>query len=527
MKNRVFEYYIGMHDGIKLYTCVSLPENGTVFPVIINRSPYYPEEPFDKVQLEQEELHGYARISQHCRGTGLSEGDFIPYINERNDGISLLEWVRKQAFYNGEIFLTGGSYGATVHWSYLDGDHPDIKGAFLAVQDTEKYNVIYRHGFYKPGLHGNWAVKMYKLKSVKEKNFSPETWLERPLCGITEKIFGEKDVLFEEDLLHPDPLDPYWKTPAGGSQVSNVLNRIQVPVCLVTSWYDIYTGGICDMWRSLSPERKKDCAFVITPFTHSYNNPHPTPDHPECPGGTLSENEPFPEICWFDHLRKGSPSGFFEKGKVKYYRMWENAWYSGDDVENGSFRRDFYLTPDRRLAEKPENGEITYLYDPDDPAEFKGGCCMCFGALQLQDPPDSRQDIISFESAPLEETDTAGSMELILEVSTTAPDSCFYARADLVKNGKVYPLRDEIDSVCRTVPEYRSGDKAVLKFVFTAHSFRIEKGDRLRLDISSSCTPHFLVHPNRKGNIAEQTGADTAYNTVFTGRSKLSVFCVK
>ena len=118
-------------------------------------------------------------------------------------------------------------------------------------------------------------------------------------------------------------------------------------------------------------------------------------------------------------------------------------------------------------------------------------------------------------------------MELILEVSTTAPDSCFYARADLVKNGKVYPLRDEIDSVCRTVPEYRSGDKAVLKFVFITHSFRIEKGDRLRLDISSSCTPHFLVHPNRKGNIAEQTGADTAYNTVFTGRSKLSVFCVK
>ena len=45
-----------------------------------------------------------------------------------------------------------------------------------------------------------------------------------------------------------------------------------------------------------------------------------------------------------------------------------------------------------------------------------------------------------------------------------------------------------------------------------------------RSDIFDPCVPHFLVHTNRKGPMNEQTGADLAYNTIYTGKSVLTLY---
>ncbi|MBO5822820.1 MAG: hypothetical protein J6R86_07395 [Lentisphaeria bacterium] len=49
--------------------------------------------------------------------------------------------------------------------------------------------------------------------------------------------------------------------------------------------------------------------------------------------------------------------------------------------------------------------------------------CNNFGGLQIQDPPNSRYDIISFITGELPEMICNGRIELELEVSTTAPDN--------------------------------------------------------------------------------------------------------
>ena len=147
-QNTVSEHYVTSADGTKLYTLVSRPEKTKKLPVIVIRTPYAPNaEPELSKQLKyyrKTPQYGYVVIVQHCRGAGMSEGDFIPYVNERTDGLALLEWIRKQDFYNGEIYLSGGSYSSSVHGSYLNVHQPDIKGIFWAVQDTERYN-IYKH----------------------------------------------------------------------------------------------------------------------------------------------------------------------------------------------------------------------------------------------------------------------------------------------------------------------------------------------------------------------------------------------
>lgn len=90
----------------------------------------------------------------------------VPYESEREDGLFMLDWLRRLPHYNGEIFLDGGSYLSSVHFSYLGTNPPDVKGAALSVQDVDRYNVAYRNGFFKIGLHGGWFVNGYRKKDM-------------------------------------------------------------------------------------------------------------------------------------------------------------------------------------------------------------------------------------------------------------------------------------------------------------------------------------------------------------------------
>ena len=141
-------------DNERFFTIILTPEKEGKFPAVIMRSPYVKG---DMDKSEEELLNGfllnnaaytengYAVVFQHCRGRGKSSGAFIPYIHEREDGLFLLSWVRNQSFYNGEIFLSGGSYTASLHYTTAPFSG-DIKGAVFDVQDSERYRLWYRNG---------------------------------------------------------------------------------------------------------------------------------------------------------------------------------------------------------------------------------------------------------------------------------------------------------------------------------------------------------------------------------------------
>ena len=527
---KVTECFVEMRDGVKLYTLIMLPEATGKFPVIIKRTPYCDTET-DIETIKHEATHGYAVVRQHCRGTGKSEGVCIAYKNERNDGLDLLNWVRKQPFYNGELYLSGGSYLSSVHFSYLNTNQPDIKAAFLAVQDTERYNVLYRNGVYKTGLHGKWVMGMYKRNMGVRREFVEETMLTRPLAGVTQHVFGETVQEIEAEFLHPDPADPFWQTPDGGSDYSDACNKCNIPILLVTAFYDIYTEGIFDMWKNLLPERKKSCALLVTPFSHAWNPPALTEpsELPDFENARISQVCPDMEYMWFDHFRLGTPLNFIEKGKVTYYTLFENQWHTGNNLENSPDELRFYLTDKRTLQNAPgDTGEITYTSNPAAPATFKGGVCLNFGGMQIQDEPNSRYDIISFTSDPFEEKMVCnGKIQLKLFCKSTAPDTCFYVRLSLIKDGKALSLRDDIDTLCRKTGDYTPNEEYEINYIFGDHSFEINPGDLLRLDVSSSCHPYFQVHSNRKGLQALQTGYDICRNTCVTGKSYIRLFCEK
>lgn len=510
-----------MPDGIKLFTIVQRPAAKGAYPVIFMRSPYQAIE-INEEALREADLKGYINVTQHCRGTALSEGAFIPYENERRDGLATLEWIRTQSFYSGEIVLHGASYNSAVHLSYLTARPPDISVGWLSVTESEIYNIVYLNGVFKSGLHGNWSLGIYKKNIIKKRSYVEETFLTHPLAGFTQYVFGEQAPCIENLLLHEAEDDPFWQTPPGGSEYRDAMRAVTFPLLLTCGMYDIFAAGMFRMWSELPEDIRRRSAFVVTPYDHDIMGTAAVLKHENA---CLEEKCPGFQKQWYDHVRTGKPMDFIQPGKTAYFPCFGREWHYCDFLEDGDRPWTLHLN-DGTLDPAPgSTGTRTYVYNPAAPARFAGAVCNTFGGVQPQDPPNSRYDILSFISAPVETRHLfEGCGGARLRVRSNCPDTGFYIRLSAVKGDRTWPLREDITSLAYQHPDYCPGEEVWLDFHFAPHAWWLEPGDRLRLDVSSSCFPGFLPHTNRRGIQALQCGADIARNTVVLGCSTLTFF---
>ena len=516
---RWFEEMVPMRDGTRLYTYGALPPEGETRGLILVRTPYVEAKPVDMpayAASNQSALaRGYAYIQQHVRGTGMSEGAWVPYEDEREDGLAMLDWMRGLPHYGGEIFLNGGSYLSSVHWSFLDTNPPDVKGALLAVQDVNRYNITYRNGFFKIGLHGGWFVEGFHKKDKGLQRDASVSLRNFPLQDFSIRHWGTAVPAFDNVLRHPRPDDAFWRShePGSGADYRNALNASTMPILLRTGLYDIFTDGVCAMWRELSPERRASCALLIDAYDHGGRlQDWAKGTRGEFPGGTR-EDEGVSDLDWFDFCRTGIPAAGAVPGRTRYYPLWENRWVEAPELADGP----------QRLRLTLGEGARSWTYDPKRPAPaFPGSGGICFGGMQLQPPPDFRDDVVSFILPPMDETlDVRGRMTAELAVTSDCEDTCFYVRVSVCKNdGNWYLLRDDITSLCFNEGLYVPGTERRLAFCFTDHAFRLEKGDALRVDVASAC-PQFAPHPNTAGDAFACAEPKTARNTVIPERSYL------
>ena len=503
-------------EGNKLFTLVCLPKKDGKFPTIIYRTPYADEDEFmtDAELIDYfESTHrggldsGYAFVYQHCRGRGKSSGDFLPYIHEREDTRALYDWIRAQDFYNGTLLLTGGSYTSSVHFTAAPFDE-DIKGAVLAVQDCERYNIKYRNGILKTGMHGKWFTENYKKKTRRNPVYKEELLFTRPFTDFAEKAVGEEVESLTEAFFHPDRNDSFWSTRLGGEEAHDAVKHANIPILLITGAFDIY-GKIYDMWRGMDDETRKKSALIVHPNCHRIYGE----DYPKLFEGGNAKAVCDGELTWFNHILKGTPLSF-ETGKITYYTLFENRWKTDD-----------YNQPEKEITFTLGEGEKGYVYDPLNPARFKGGLTNSWGGSDWQYAPNNRPDIISVYTKDFaEDTVIKGKMKAKLRVKSDCEDTGFYMRISVRKPEGDFGLRDDITKISNFNPDYIPGEEAEVLFSFDDISFMVKKGEALRIDISSSCFPTFFPHTNYKGLYSVQTERKEANNTVVLDKSSLTVF---
>jgi len=524
------EISVPMRDGVALATTVILPAGPGPFPALLTRSPYPDLRRPLSLQCEVYARYGYACVLQDARGRGRSGGEWTPYVHEREDGLDTLAWLVAQPWVDGNVGLIGASYLAFTQWVLADALPPQVKTLVPAVWSPDYYATLYERGMFRNDVYTSWTLGNSGLSSplpAREQFQGAVRY--RPQIEADERFLGGRVPWYREWLAHPEPEAAVWSTGLW-AQLRSMPERTAVPVLMLAGWYDHNLEGMFEAFDRLGSRDRS--ALVVGPWLHT----------------TGAAAERFPSgygpiarlaLRWLDHHLRGAsgaglPTGveaFVLNGGFRRFEPWPPA---GEPMR-------LHLAPGEggrcpgALSREPagEPSALGYRYDPDAPVPSRGGDALFAGLLGglgapqpgsvLQEPPCSRPDVLSFLSEPLPGALTvAGRVAVHLRVASSAEDTAFAIKLSEVDGGgRAFNIRDSIASLAYAEPggpqRHPPGSAVDLDYALWPIAWQLPAGARLRLDVTSSNTPAYHVHPNRFGPWAEQEGAQVAQQALHVG----------
>jgi len=135
---------VAMRDGVHLATDVYRPDAPGRFPAVLSRTPYNRAGFADFA--DSLAAAGYAAIWQDVRGRFESEGEWVPFVHEADDGFDAIQWAATQPWSNGKVVMFGGSYVAMVQWLAAKRNHPHLAGLVTMVSPGDFYEDFFWEG---------------------------------------------------------------------------------------------------------------------------------------------------------------------------------------------------------------------------------------------------------------------------------------------------------------------------------------------------------------------------------------------
>ncbi|GAA0998573.1 CocE/NonD family hydrolase [Acrocarpospora macrocephala] len=568
--NPTFAYERGvevpMRDGTRLNAVMYRPTEGTASTLLV-RTPYGVSSAFVGMAGNGAGFPnatsfvdaGFAVIWVEARGTFGSEGTFRPKVHESQDGYDTIEWIVAQPWSDGRVAMYGPSYLGITQWAAAIAGHPSLKAIAPMQTAMESYKALSYHpgGALSLSAVTSWHALMYLNDEVREitRGNGDMERISALIAGLTDQLalndgtpladhplFAGRGWL-DEVLEHPD-YDVYWDA----QDFSPALSRVTVPVLAVAGWFDPFIGQQLRDFENFqksagSAEAVAGSRLIVGPWDHDPALSGHFRDHDfglfASAGAADLTGE---HIRHFQRwLGPDTPSSPLPSpSRVKLFVMGVDEWRDFDDWPIPEAQPvPYYLAsgtePGARhgkLSTLPAESEhrYEYSYDPADPVPTTGGAQIPtlwgFSGPADQRPLDSRPDVLSFQTAPLDhDTEVIGHISATLFVQSDALDTDFTAKLiDVHPDGKALGLCDGILRMrYRTSPRTpeltQPGEvyEISIDMAATADVFRV--GHRIRVDISSSNFPRFDRNTNTGGLISRESIDDAvvAHNAVLTG----------
>ena len=520
---------IPMADGVRLAADVFLPDRDGTFPTVLVRTPY--DKRGKRWLAEGLVASGYAVVLEDVRGLGASEGEFMPVVNEKRDGLATLDWIAARPWCDGRIGMWGTSYVAFCALVVVPERHPALAAIVNMSGFGDTADFIYPGGAMHLMLALTWSLSNQIRGQGSFQDYDwPELFSELPVAeipstiGIANDVFVPMVTSIEHPLLREE------------GSILSALDRFGVPALHVTGWNDFVARDTVSVFEGIREAASTAGAsaeqrLMIGPWRHDqvWGQGTVVGDTDFGPAARMGLEAVVELVVgWFDrHLKaeRAEPDG---AQPVQLFVMGANEWRGFDawpprdaEVQQWHFLSEHGangLAGDGRLTtEAPaEEAEDTFLFDPLDPVPTAGGANFHF-FLDLVGPRDQREveardDVLVYTSAPLESPiDVIGPVRAVVYAASEGRSTDFTAKlvvvepdgyARIVTDGvKRGPDRPEEDGGMAPGETYRFtidlGDTAV----------RVAAGQRLRVEISSSNFPKYTRNPN--------TGERAEYATEF------------
>lgn len=519
------QIWVTLSDGVRLICDVHLPDGEGPWPVILQRCPY------GSVALPENDLmgqifakRGYVYVTNRCRGTGLSEGHITAFEQEMKDGQEVLDFIAGQDFCNGNVGTYGASYMGHVQWSVAGSKNPALKTMYIQVFGAHPYENFYRNGLLRQEIWQSWvtgnggnardrseeeAMKLYEQAfDVKPPERIGEVLLEDPSEWAVK-------ILTSPEERNDDWQKGFWK------EYEEQVKKLDLPILLQCGWFDLFCQSELDTWRMLPEETRRKSLCLIGPWDHYGFTNHVLPYTGEEKYGVMQIKT---AIAWFDHFLKGKPLTL-KIGGVEAYCIGEDTWKFYPDVLPKGENVKFYLGDHILGTEEQKAGAYSYTYDPAEPVKSLS-LGLNRGTL-IGPAPGEQKNVFSFVSEPLiEDLALLGRMKLELYLSSTAPATAVTVWLyDVREDGNAYLVYDDGKDIRYEEDHFEAYEPGTVKKVAlecqeTAWVFK--KGNRIRIDISSSDFPWYNAHNNTEVPWGKATESVVAENTIYFGGSQPS-----
>lgn len=527
-------------SGIKLRTQMCLPNTDKPCPVVVVRCPYLPAQlTIDKLtEPAQYASRGIGYIIQNCRGTGGSEGQYQPNIFEREDGLSLVQWLNGQSWVK-SIGLTGTSYMSLTCWIIADVLPEKVKCIHMHHYGVDRHLSAYNSGLFRQDILTAWSIDNAKepIQKPKKNPESPYYEEERYMPQITMDVdrLGCELPWYRDWISHTEYTDLYWHQGVWAT-LRSIPEKVKVPVTIVAGHFDHHNEGTILGYQLLPAETKAKSRLIVGAWNHSFVTT-PTLHHPVHDKDVniaadafnwmypilMEDCEPQPEVLVYSigedswHHLKEWPSTTNTKSMTFYL--------SANPVASNSKA----LALERRAITSPEETQIRFDYDPQNPVISVGGETL-FTSEQtrgsvLQPEVGYRDDVISFLSEPLSESMTIdGKIRACIYFSTDVDDTALtFKVSEVMPDGSTVNIRSGITTLAfrnnrlGARQSYTPGDIVELNFEALPILWQVAQGHRIRIDISSSNFPEYAIHSNYAGVWSQQTKTRVAHQQIHLG----------
>ena len=376
--------------------------------------------------------------------------------------------------------------------------------------------------------------------------------------------FGVELPWYREWLNNPALADLVWQRP-DLVKLRTVPSRVRTPMLLIGGFFDPFFMAQERAWQQLGSQA--DSAFVIGPWNHLGEvsgdmdiNTDIETDMAHAGGGTMQ----WPLLLdWLGHHLKGQPLTLLRKGEVRLLAPGDSRWRTlsswpatsasmagstagsttgtvaattaaTNAATSVTFAPGSLGVAEAGVLPMPSTSKPTWQHDPRAPMPSHGGASLLAFSffpeqgvipgpveqgppLSKKGPSTSRRGITMRSTVLPSELFISGGAHLELTVTSTTADTAVVAR--LIVEGQDQPgdallVREAAATLSFPTSENRAatmdppGTPVTLTFDFWPIAWRVPKGARLRLDLTSSSFPALANHSNRLAPWARETDAD-------------------
>ena len=520
---------IMMRDGTALIADVYLPADRERSPALLQRTPY------GRVWGVTESYahpswyagRGFAVVCQDVRGCGDSNGTFVPFHGEAEDGADTVSWIAGQSWCTGAVGTYGFSYPGVIQLLTAALKPPALRAIAPAMATSDVHTPwLFRGGAFQLSWTHRWLCDLGAAAAMRAGDHEaaqaftmmsadPSALFETLPVSATFSPDVRRYIPFLEDWLSHPREDAYWEAIAPRSKYPD----IDVPALHVTGWYDTFLDGAIENFCGLSEQPRAEQVLIAGPWTHvPWQRTSNGVDFGEEAGNHIDEMQ----VAFFRRWLLDHNDEAADDHPVRVFVMGERRWRSfATWPPPRAEPLSLYLVSDGRANSSGGTGRLTLgpsrrmlapdamVCDPGFPVRLAGGRSCCYPAVTPMGPADQRDehqrnDVLVYQTAPLShELTVIGSPRLTLFAGSDA------ASADFISQLSV---EDELGRWINVSDGNRriTVEVGVQEIVvqLSATAFTVPPGRGIRLAIAGSSFPTLDRNPHTGASALHADGSE-------------------